>query len=134
MRKRALPISYLAGLLIVGSVVSALGETNSPTASAPAINNRPIVVPATPPPARTSLPASPHRPPAPGQPVLSKDVKDLVRDFQSARQTFLKQQQELARKLQGANEADRAIIREQLKENLDQWKEQQKAQIQELRE
>ncbi len=58
----------------------------------------------------------------------------MVKDYQLSRQSFLTQQQELNRQLKTATEEQRAIIREQLKENLQQWMEQQKAQLQELRE
>ncbi|HYV29639.1 MAG TPA: hypothetical protein VEO53_00805, partial [Candidatus Binatia bacterium] len=74
------------------------------------------------------------RPVVPGQPVQSQQIKDLVREFQAARQAFLQQQQELNRQLKASSDVQRAIIREQLKENLRRWMEQQKAQIQELKE
>src|SRR5207245_10631789 len=75
----------------------------------------------------------PERPVVPGQPPQPQEIKDLVRDFQANRQAFQKQQEALSRQLQKASDADRAIIRAQLKENLSIWMEQQKAQIQELK-
>src|SRR5439155_23945509 len=99
----------------------------------PPIDDRAVVVspPATP--DRPDVPKHPERPQVPGQPIQSQQMKDLVRDFQVARQAFLKQQRELKSQLHTADDAQRAIIREQLKENLHQWLEQQKAQIQELK-
>jgi gas vesicle protein len=113
------------------AAAAACAQTNT---ARPAIANRPVVVAPTIPPGRANLPPRPERPPVPGRPAPAQDVKDLVRDFQSARQAFLKQQQELQRQLKTATDEQRALIREQLKENLQQWLEQQKAQIQELRE
>src|SRR5262249_13810592 len=79
-------------------------------------------------------PKRPDRPVVPGQPVQSQQMKDLVREFQAARQDFQNQQQSLRLQLKTANDAQRALIREQLKEKRQQWMEQQKAQIQELKE
>lgn len=117
-------------MLITLLAATAHGATNA----SPPIANGPVIVPTTPAPARASLPPRPERPTVPGQPVPSQDVKDLARDFQSVRQAFLKQQQELQHQLKTATEEQRTAIREQLKENILQWQEQQKAQIQELRE
>ena len=61
-------------------------------------------------------------------------MKDLVRDFQSARETFRKEQLELNRQLKTANEEQRAIIRQQIQENLKEWLEEQKARVEDLRE
>src|SRR5687768_12256269 len=66
--------------------------------------------------------------------VPSQNVKDLVKDFRTARQEFLESQQELLRQLKLATEEQRAIIREQLKENLNDFRELQKTQLQDLRE
>jgi gas vesicle protein len=76
---------------------------------------------------------SSDRPVAPGKPTPSKDMKDLVREFQSARDAFRKQQLELNRQLKTASEEQRAIIRQQIQENLDQWREEQKARVEDLR-
>ena len=61
-------------------------------------------------------------------------MKDLVQDFQNARESFRKQQLELNRQLKSASEEQRAAIRQQIQENLQQWLEQQKALTAELRE
>jgi len=92
-----------------------------------------VVPPATAP-ERANVPGRPERPTVPGKPTPSKDMKDLVRDFQTARESFRKQQAELNRQLRTANEEQRALIREQIKENLQQWLEDQKARTVELRE
>jgi polyhydroxyalkanoate synthesis regulator phasin len=101
----------------------------------PLIPDRPIVIP---PPAilqeQGNLPLAPERPPSPDRPVLAPGVKDLVKDFQTARQEFMASQQELLRQLKTATQEQRAAIREQLRENLEAWREAQKEHIQELRE
>jgi F0F1-type ATP synthase membrane subunit b/b' len=58
----------------------------------------------------------------------------LVKDFQTAREAFLKQQQDLMAQLKTASKAEREALRQQVRENLDAWLEQQKAQIQDIRE
>ena len=100
----------------------------------PLIPDRPLVIPPVSLHEQGNLPLAPERPPSPDRPVLAASVKDLVKDFQTARQEFLTGQQELLRQLKTATQEQRAAIREQLKENLEAWREAQKAHIQELRE
>ena len=100
----------------------------------PLIPDRPIVIPPLPLAQQVNLPLAPERPPSPDRPVLAPGVKDLVNDFQTARQEFLTGQQDLLRQLKTATQEQRAVIRQQLKENLEAWKEAQKAHIRELRE
>jgi hypothetical protein len=126
--------SVVSGVSMTLLAAAASAQTNNAPAAQPPIANRPVVVAPTRIPERANLPPRPERPAVPGQPPAAQDVKDLVRDYQSARQAFLKQQQDLQRQLKTATDEQRALIREQLKENLQQWLEQQKAQIQELRE
>jgi F0F1-type ATP synthase membrane subunit b/b' len=76
---------------------------------------------------------APARPNLPGQTAPSAELRDLVKDFQSARESFRKQQQDLLIQLKAASEAEREAVRQQLKENLDAWLEQQKAQMQDIR-
>ena len=99
----------------------------------PLIPERPIVIPPLPLAQQVNLPLAPERPASPDRPVLAPGVKDLVNDFQTARQEFLTSQQEYLRQLKTATQEQRAAIRERLKENLEAWKEAQKAHIQELR-
>jgi hypothetical protein len=141
--KRTLLASGLSLAVGAGSVLS---QTN-PAASAPAaqpvaptakppptgqapIPERPVVIPPAAKPQGRNLPEPPARP---DRHAPSEAVKDLVRDFQAARQAFLNQQKELQRQLKHATREDREAIRKQLKENLQIWLEQQKAQLQELR-
>ena len=130
--KSHLTIGVLSGALLAMLATPSSSQTPVPTPAEPPITSRPVIVP--PALGRPDLPKRPDRPVVPGQPVQSQQIKDLVREFQAARQAFLQQQQELNRQLKASSDVQRAIIREQLKENLRRWMEQQKAQIQELKE
>ena len=127
-------LGLVSGISMTLLAAAASAQTTNAQPAQPPIANRPVVVAPTAAPERPNLPPRPERPTGPGQPPPAQDVKDLVRDFQSARQAFQKQQQDLQRQLKTATDEQRAQIREQLKDNLQQWLEQQKAQIQELRE
>src|SRR5437867_2486871 len=127
--KSHLIIVMVSAAPLVLSVGRASGQTAAPPPADPPIDNRPVVVPPTSGSDRPDLPKHPERPTVPGQPVQTQQMKDLVRDFQTARREFQKQQQQLNLQLKTANDAQRALIRAQLKENLQQWVEQQRAQI-----
>ena len=99
----------------------------------PLIQDRPVVIPPIAPLNQVNLPVAPERPPSPDRPSPPQNVKDLVKDFQTARQSFLSSQQELLRQLKTATEEQRAAIRAQLKENLNEWRDAQKIHLQELR-
>ena len=99
----------------------------------PLISDRPVVIPPIAPLNQANLPVAPERPLSPDRPSPPQNVKDLVKDFQTARQSFLGSQQELLRQLKTATEEQRAAIRAQLKENLNEWREAQKLHLQDLR-
>jgi len=126
MRRHGL--SFLLGVALVIWAGVASGQTNPAT---PPIAKRPAVVaPVNNAPAdRANVPPRPNRPPA-----APAGMQDLVRDFQAARQAYIKQQHELNLQLAKATEEQRAAIRAQLKETLQQWRELQKQQVRESRE
>jgi hypothetical protein len=132
--KRSKILGLVGSSLTVLLSVTAGAQTNTPPPAQPAISDRSVVVPPTQAPDRPNVPNRPERPVVPGKPTPSKDMKDLVRDFQSVRENFRKQQLELNRQLKTANEEQRAIIRQQLQENLKEWLEEQKARVEDLRE
>ena len=132
--KNTFTFCLVSGASMTLLAAAASAQTSNAPPAQPPIANRPVVVAPTPTPDRPNLPPRPERPTAPGQPPPAQDIKDLVREYQSARQAFQKQQQDLQRKLKTATNEQRAQIREQLKDNLQLWMEQQKAQLQELRE
>jgi hypothetical protein len=100
-----------------------------PPSGQPAIADRPTVIP----PVTAPTPDTPARPSLPGQTTPASGVSDLVKDFQTARETFLKQQQDLLAQLKTASKEEREALRQQLRENMDAWLEQQKAQMQDIR-
>lgn len=99
----------------------------------PNIAERPVVIAPTPAPDRPDLPQDPHRSTPSKQLPPSETLRSLVKDFQSARQAYLKQQRSLLDQLKQSTAEEREAIRQQLKENLQAWLEEQKMHIQELR-
>lgn len=103
---------------------------------APSIKERPIVIP------RESGSdssdsgkgkAKPDKPNRPDNPALPTGVKSLVTNFQTARETYLNQQQELRRQLKQATDEEREAIRERIRESLEQWKEQHQQFVKEVK-
>ena len=135
--KRDYILRFMSGscaLMLGGAVLGQNTNPSDPRQSAePSLTQRPLVVPPTTAPETPNLPGRPEHLPVPGRPTPSKDMKELVRDFQTARETFRKQQMELNRQLKKATEDQRAAIRAQLQENLKQWLEEQKARTEDLR-
>ena len=116
----------------LSTLLAVVGTAHSdppPAPAQPPIVERPSVVAPTDPPERPNLPLRPERPAVPGQPALAQEIKDLTRNFQAARQAFVKQQQELQQQLKTSTDEQRKMIRQQLKDNLEQWMEQQRQQI-----
>jgi polyhydroxyalkanoate synthesis regulator phasin len=105
-----------------------------PSSAQPLIFNRPLIIPPATLPNQVVAPLAPERPLIPEVPLLTQTVKDLVKDFQTTRQEFLRGQEELLRQLKNATGQEREIIREQLKERLNEWRELQKQHLHDLRE
>lgn len=61
----------------------------------------------------------------------SGEVKDLIKQFQTARENYLKEQQALLKKLGDTTQDQRQAIRDQMRESLERWKEQQREFLQE---
>jgi gas vesicle protein len=128
--KKIFRTGIASGALLTWLPVSGLAQGAPPaTPAQPPITERPTVVAPTPSPDRPPSPPRPERPAVPGQPAPSQEIKDLTRNFQAARQAFVKQQQELQRQFKTATDEQRKLIRQQLKENLEQWMEQQRQQM-----
>jgi hypothetical protein len=135
------PLLLVANALLVAGITStALAQGNPgtnppvpidrPASGQPALTQRPTVIP----PVVATTENGPARPALPDQPTPSAELTDLVKDFQTAREAFLKQQQELIAQMKTASKEEREALRQQLREQLDAWLEQQKAQIQDIRE
>ena len=105
-----------------------------PPSAQPLILNRPLIIPPLTLPNEVAAPLAPERPSTADQPLLTQTVKDLVKDFKTVRQDFLREQEELVRQLKNATGQEREIIREQLKDRLQEWRDLQKQHMRELRE
>jgi gas vesicle protein len=104
-----------------------------PSPDQPKISERPVVIAPAPASDRPGLPENPHAHTPSKELPPSETLRDLVKDFQSARQAYLKQQRSLLDQLKQSSAEEREAIRQQLKENLQMWLEEQKLHIQELR-
>ena len=57
--------------------------------------------------------------------ALPPEIREKLKQFEAAREAYIKQQEELRRKLDGATtEQERENIRQRLKESLERWREQ----------
>lgn len=62
------------------------------------------------------------------------EVKDLIKQFQTAREKYLKEQQTLLKQMGDTTQDQRQAIRDQMRESLERWKEQQREFLQEQKE
>lgn len=116
----------LAGVLLIASpVFSADPKTPGQGAnkSKPSISNRPVVTPREDDPERKEK-GKPESPGRPGRIEPPVEVSALVDRFQSARETYLREQRELRIRLKSASEEEREAIRAEIRESLERWKEQ----------
>ncbi len=109
-------------------------DQTPPTVDHPApdrspLSERPVVVP----PVKKGQPEKPEKPERPQRPSGVVEMQDLIKDFQSARDSYLKDRQELLKQLKAATAEERAALREQMKQNMAEWREAQKQHAQELR-
>jgi gas vesicle protein len=57
--------------------------------------------------------------------ALPPEIKDKVKQFETAREAFIRKQEELRRQLDGARtDKERESVRAHIKDNLDQWRDQ----------
>lgn len=99
----------------------------------PSIAERPVVVPPALRPDRAQVPERPPRPNGGDVIVPSGGLRALIQDFQTARETYMAQQRDLLRQIKDASAEERDAIRQQLKEKLDVWLQEQKEHIQTIR-
>jgi hypothetical protein len=109
-------------------------EISQNKGKAPSIANRPVIEPRN---SDGSGSTDKGKPAVPGRPdkvAPSPAVKELVDKFQDARETYLEGQRQLRIQLRSATEQEREIIRQQMREGLDRWKEQTRQFAEEARE
>ena len=63
--------------------------------------------------------------PRPARPLTPADVQVLVKQFELDRQAFMARQQAIEQQMQGLPEQERQRLRAQLKNEMEQWKQQQ---------
>jgi hypothetical protein len=67
------------------------------------------------------------RPPRIERPDLAPEIKLRMARFEQSREAYLARQEELLRKLGGATDSDRELIRKQLQQLRDEWRERARA-------
>jgi hypothetical protein len=57
------------------------------------------------------------------EPVQPTELKEMITRFQTERELYLKRQRMLATQLRQSSDEERKALREQMRDNLDQWRE-----------
>jgi hypothetical protein len=123
------PLKYflLTGLVVWFAASSAPAQTNPVDAVAQPTREGRVVLPDKPTATDSgNITASTSRPPRPERESLPPEVQARLDRFKADARAYLARQQELKKKLEGANDKERALIREQLKEIQQQWVERAK--------
>jgi hypothetical protein len=129
-------INYLSATVAILLMVSAAPAQTNPfnTASQPKRSGK-VVVPNRPTATDSAnVSASNLRPPRVERPNLPPEVRARIERFKLDANTYLAQQQALKKQFQGANDRERAAIREQMKELQQQWVERSKEMRKEYKE
>jgi uncharacterized protein YukE len=119
-------MSYLA-VTVAGAflaVTAAEAQTNPTTAVTAPVREGQVVVPERP--TLTDGGANPTadlRPNRPERPNLPPQVLSRIERFKLDARAYLAQQQALKKRLEGANDQDRAVLQERLGKLRDEWKE-----------
>jgi hypothetical protein len=126
--KRPMTLVSVAAWLIA---LSAVGQTNVSSTSQPTRNGQ-VVVPEklT---ATDASTASNLRPPRPERQNLPPEVQERLNRFKSAAREYLEKREALKKQLQGANDKDRAAIRDSMKQLREQWLDQAREMRREFR-
>src|SRR5262245_42078382 len=126
--KRPMSLLSAAAWLIA---LSAVGQTNVNSTSQPTVNGQ-VVVPEklT---ATDVSPASNLRPPRPERQNLPPEVQERLNRFRGAARDYLEKREALKKQLQGANDKERAAIRDSMKQLREQWLDQAREMRKEFR-
>lgn len=115
------------GLLVLSATSLALAQTNPVDAVAQPQRDGKVVVPERPTATDdANITATTLRPPRLERESLPPVVQERLDRFKTEARAYLARQQELKKKLEGANDKERAAIRELLKELQQQWLERAK--------
>jgi hypothetical protein len=113
---------------------SAVAQTNPVDAATEPVRDGQVIVPERPTTDSTSPTASILRPPRTERPNLPTAVLSPVERFKIEARAYIESEQVLKKKLEGANDKDRAAIRERLKSLREQWSERARELRKEFRE
>jgi hypothetical protein len=115
------------GLLVLSAASQAPAQTNPVDAATQPQRDGKVVVPERPTATDdANITATTLRPPRLERGSLPLAVQERLDRFKADARAYLARQQELKKKLEGANDKERALIREQLKELQQQWLERAK--------
>jgi len=115
------------GVLFLSAASLALAQTNVVDAATQPQRDGKIVVPEKPTATDdANVTSTTLRPPRLERESLPPAVQERLDRFKTEARAYLARQQELKKKLEGANDKERAAIREQLKEIQQQWLERAK--------
>jgi hypothetical protein len=121
----------LAGVAVLLAVLAA--DAQSPANQAP--RNGTVIVPERPTAVDANVSAAANvRPTIPERPGLPPQVQVRVDRFKLDARSYLAQQEALKKQLQGANDTERAAIREKLRQLREQWLERARELRQEYKE
>lgn len=113
---------FLLTSVVMVFAAGALAQTNVSTSAPQPTRDGQVVVPDQPT-ASDVNPTVVAKPTRPERSSLPTEVQDRLKRFQVDAHAYLDQQQKLKKQLQGANDKERALIRERLKELRRQWLE-----------
>lgn len=106
------------------AVSGALAQTNPVNSTTQPVRDGKVIVPERPTSTDSSLTSESNlRPPRDERPSLPPAVLDPVQRFKLEAREYIASEQTLKRKLEGANDKDRAILRERIKTLREQWSE-----------
>jgi hypothetical protein len=123
--RQVIPALAVLGAFLVSAIPST-AQTSDTNAVTPgnSVRDGQVVLPGSDSLSGVTSPTGNDRPERPERSILPQDVRVRLQEFEKLRENYLARQQELLRKLRGASDADRARIRETLREQREAWQEQ----------
>jgi len=121
---KLMKILALAVAAAVFAVSGVLAQTNPVDSTTQPVRDGQVIVPERPTSTDTANPTvSVLRPPRTERPALPQSVLDPVGRFKLEARAYIEREEAVKKKLEGANDADRAAIRERIKTLREQWSE-----------
>lgn len=123
---------HLAGLVLWVGLAAVVAQTNLSNTTSPQRDGQ-AVLPENLTATDVST-ASNLRPDRPERPVLPPEVRARIEQFKNDARKYLAQQEELKKRLEGANDKERAMVRRQIEDLRRQWLERAREMRKEFRE